>query len=79
MKFTTGLAIGVGLGYVLGATATDERRAQAYRFVENVAGTDQAQMIIDKGRTVVEFATNRAKHVIGDGMTFAADRIRPVS
>ncbi len=64
MKFRTGLVIGLGVGYVLGAKAGRERYEQIASCWNAVAG--------DGGL----LATTRARDTIGNGLREASGRVR---
>ena len=61
MGFKTGLLIGAAAGYVLGAKAGRERYEQIMDGWARFTGDPRVQGIADKGRSVVDLATERVK------------------
>ncbi len=76
MKLKTGLIIGFGAGYVLGAKAGRERYEQIKSLAERIAATDAAQQLFEKGEAVVDLGTARAKQIMSEGVATAADKIK---
>ena len=76
MKLKTGLIIGFGVGYVLGAKAGRERYEQIRSLAGRIAETDTAHRLIEKSTAVVDLGSARAKQVVGEGMATAAEKIR---
>ena len=76
MKLKTGLVIGFGVGYVLGAKAGRERYEQIRSVAGRLAETDTAQQFMEKGVAVADLGFVRAKQVVGEGMSTAAEKIR---
>ncbi|MDF1596815.1 MAG: YtxH domain-containing protein [Acidimicrobiia bacterium] len=68
--------IGLAIGYVLGAKAGRERYEQIRKFAGRVAETDTARQLIEKGSAVADLGAARAKQVVSEGMSTAADKIR---
>ena len=67
MKFRTGLVLGLGIGYVLGAKAGRERYDQIAAAWESVAD--------GKGKALVDLTTTAAREVIGNGLKEASQRM----
>ncbi len=61
MGFKTGLLIGAAAGYVLGAKAGRERYQQIMEGWARFTGDPRIQGIADKGKSVVDLATERVK------------------
>ena len=65
MRFKTGLVIGLGVGYVLGAKAGRERYEQIRGAFQQIAGSDRVSSVTAKGKSAV-----------GNGLRGASQRIR---
>ncbi len=76
MKLKTGLIIGFGAGYVLGAKAGRERYEQIKTIAEKIAATDTAQQLLEKGEAVVDIGAARAKQIMSEGVATAAEKIK---
>ncbi len=76
MGFKMGLVVGAGLGYVLGARAGRERYEDLRRAWENFLGNPQVQQIVERGRDVVEDATNKGLHVVHEGVEKATGTVQ---
>jgi hypothetical protein len=76
MKFRTGLVVGLGIGYVLGARAGRERYEQIKQAADAFLGTDQVQQATERGRAVIDASTLRAREALSDGLHSASDTVR---
>ncbi len=76
MKFRTGLVVGLGIGYVLGAKAGRERYEQIASCWSTVAGTEGVQRMASKGKAVVDLTATAARDAIGNGLREASHRVR---
>ena len=59
MGFKTGLIVGLGAGYVLGARAGRERYDELKATWDQFAGNPSVQRVVTKGREVVETGAQR--------------------
>ena len=59
MGFKTGLIVGIGAGYVLGARAGRERYDELKATWDQFAGNPSVQRVVTKGREVVETGAQR--------------------
>lgn len=72
MKFRTGLVIGIGVGYVLGARAGRERYDQLKSVVESVTSNRQVR----KAAAVAGKSTEGARNLAGTGLVAAGAKVR---
>ena len=72
----TGLIIGFGAGYVLGAKAGRQRYEQIRAVAARIAETGTAQQLVEKGTAVADLGAARARQVVSEGMATAAGKIR---
>jgi hypothetical protein len=72
MKFRTGLLIGFGAGYVLGAKAGRERYDQIKKTFDSLAGNSRVQELAEKGKAVAGLGAER----VSQGLHQASDVIR---
>ena len=61
MGFRTGLVIGLGAGYVLGAKAGRERYEQIMETVADLTGRPEVQDLVAKGRGLMDSAAQQAR------------------
>ena len=61
MAFKTGLAIGLGVGYVLGAKAGRDRYEQIVETFHDVSGRPEVQDLLAKGKGLMDQANNAAR------------------
>ena len=61
MAFKTGLAIGLGVGYVLGAKAGRDRYEQIVETFHDVSGRPEVQVLLAKGKGPIDQANNAAR------------------
>lgn len=79
MRFKTGLVIGFGAGYVLGAKAGRERYEQIRHWFDEFASDPRVQRVSSKGKAVVDLATERAREAVSEGFDAAARKARQVA
>ncbi|MCZ7532819.1 MAG: YtxH domain-containing protein [Acidimicrobiia bacterium] len=72
MKFRTGLVVGLGIGYVLGAKAGRER----YEQIVALSSKLRSNETIKKAANVAERSTRQPRRIAGDGLVKAADAVR---
>jgi len=72
MKFRTGLAIGLGVGFLLGAKAGRERYDQIKRTAQRVVGDDRVR----QAAAVAERTTRPARAAAGNGMVSAGEKVK---
>jgi hypothetical protein len=62
MSFKSGLIIGLGVGYVLGAKAGRERYEQIVQAFDDVTSRPEVQDIVAKGRGLMDTAAQQARN-----------------
>jgi hypothetical protein len=67
MGFRTGLLIGLGAGYYLGARAGRQRYEQIQRFLNKAKRSDLVEGATDKAKAVVDLGVERAKDLTSRG------------
>jgi hypothetical protein len=72
MKFRTGLVIGFGVGYVLGARAGRERYEQLRRGAAAIAASPQLRA----AARVANRRTESARAAAGNGLIAASEKVR---
>ena len=72
MRFKTGLAIGFGVGYVLGAKAGRER----YEQIRNAADSLRSNETLRRAASVADRSTRKIRRAAGDGLVVASEKIR---
>jgi hypothetical protein len=72
MKFKTGLVIGIGVGYVLGARAGRERYEQLKSVLDSVTSNRQVR----KAAAVASKSTEGARNLAGTGLIAAGGKVR---
>ncbi len=76
MRFRTGLAIGFGVGYVLGAKAGRERYHQIQRAWQKVTDDPVVGKVVAQGRAAVDISTAAAREAISNGLNQASEKVR---
>jgi hypothetical protein len=61
MAFKTGLVIGLGVGYVLGAKAGRDRYEQIVEGFHNMTGRPEVQDLLAKGKGLMDQANKAAR------------------
>jgi len=72
MKFRTGLLVGLGVGYVLGARAGRERYEQMKAVVDSVSANRQVRRVAK----VAGKSTEGARNLAGTGLVAAGGKVR---
>ncbi len=72
MKFRTGLAIGLGVGFVLGARAGRERYDQLMTTLDSARGNDTVQRVT----TTADRSTAKVRRAAGQGLVTASEKIK---
>ena len=72
MKFRTGLAIGLGVGYVLGAKAGRERYEQIVSFLDSVG----ANPVVRTATSIADRTTRPIRRATGNGLVAASAKVR---
>ena len=72
MRFRTGLVVGLGVGYYLGAKAGRGRYEQMERWLQKAKESDLVDSAAEKAKAVVDLGMERARDIIdradeGDG------------
>ena len=67
MKFRTGLVIGLGVGYYLGAKAGRERYNEMQRWIRQARDSDVIETASDKAKAVIDLTVERARDLIDRG------------
>ncbi|MDQ1404252.1 MAG: hypothetical protein QOG03_2568 [Actinomycetota bacterium] len=63
-RFRIGLAVGMAVGYYLGAKAGRERYDQMNRALRKLRRSDAFEVAADKAKAVVDLGVERAKDVV---------------
>ncbi len=72
MKFRTGFAIGLGVGFILGAKAGRERYEQMISALDSVRGNETVQ----RASTVADRSTVKVRRAAGSGLVTASKKIK---
>ncbi len=72
MKFKTGLVLGLGIGYVLGARAGRDRYEQLKAALDAAAANPQVRNALD----TADRKTRTVRKIVGDSMVAAADTVK---
>lgn len=72
MKFRTGLFLGLGIGFVLGARAGRERYDQLVSKVDSVRGNDTVQRVT----ATADRSTAKVRRAAGQGLVTASEKIK---
>ena len=76
MKFRTGLIVGLGTGYVLGAKAGRERYEQIAAAWARLRGIEDSDAAADRGAPPAEMPPSRTRRALGSGLRSASAVIR---
>jgi hypothetical protein len=76
MGFKTGVLIGLGVGYVLGAKAGRERYDEIKASWDQFTGNPQVQRVVTKGREVVETGAQRGIRAVEGAGEDVKDRLQ---
>ena len=72
MKFRTGLAVGLGVGYVLGARAGRERYDQLKKAYNSVRSNETVRKVTSSA----DRSAAKVRRAAGQGLVTASDRIK---
>ena len=72
MKFRTGLAIGLGVGFIVGARAGRERYEQMISALDSVRGNETVQ----RASAVADRSTMKVRRAAGSGLVTASEKIK---
>ncbi len=72
MKFRTGLAVGLGVGFVLGARAGRERYDQLKGAYDSVRSNETVQKVT----STADRSTAKVRRAAGQGLVTASDKIK---
>ena len=64
MRFRTGLVVGAGVGYYLGAMAGRERYEQMSSLLRRARGSDAFETVEKKARAVLDLGMERARDAV---------------
>jgi hypothetical protein len=67
MRFRTGLLIGLGIGYYLGAKAGRERYEEMQRWIRQARDSDVVETAGDKAKAVIDLTVERARDLVDRG------------
>jgi hypothetical protein len=67
MRFRTGLVVGLGVGYYLGAKAGRGRAEQIDRWLQRARESELMDTAAEKARAVVDLGVERARDIIDRG------------
>ena len=76
MKFRTGLMMGLGAGYVLGAKAGRERYEQILDMVQRLKGNDHVSAVVEQAAQKTEVPRVKARGAVSNGLRTASNTIR---
>lgn len=72
MKFRTGLVVGLGVGFVLGARAGRERYDQMMAALDTVRSNETVQ----RATAVADRSTVKVRRAAGSGLVTASEKIK---
>ena len=72
MKFRTGLALGLGVGFILGARAGRERYDQLTSALNSVRGNEKVR----RAHAVADRSTAKVRRAAGGGLVTASEKIK---
>jgi hypothetical protein len=73
VSFKSGFFIGAAVGYVLGARAGRERYQQISDLWASFTGSESVQTVAEKGRAVVDLASDRVRDAVGSRLHDASE------
>ena len=76
MRFKTGLLLGFGAGYVLGARAGRERYEQIRQGWERFSGSPTVQRTAERTKEVAEEQAKRTLHAVQQGVEKAGSAVK---
>lgn len=76
MRFKTGLIVGFGAGYVLGARAGRERYEQIQRRWSEVTGSPAVQKAAERTKELAEEQSKRSLHAVQQGVEKAGSAVK---
>ncbi len=76
MGMKTGLVVGFGVGYVLGARAGRQRYEELKESWDRFVGNPRVQELTEKGKEVVGAATHKGLGAVQGGVEKAASKVR---
>ena len=76
MRFRTGLIVGLGVGYVLGAKAGRARYEQIVDLVGRVAENEQVNAVVEQAAHASEVPRVKTRHAMSSGLRTASNAIR---
>lgn len=76
MKFKTGLLVGFGIGYVLGAKAGRERYEQIQQTWDRFSGSPAVQRTAERTKEVAEEQAKRTLHAVEHGVDKAGSAVK---
>ena len=79
MGFKTGLIVGLGAGYVLGAKAGKERYDQIVEMARSFTDNKRVQDLVHKGRAAVDLSADKARGVMSEGLSATSRKLRSVA
>ena len=71
MKFRTGLAVGIGVGFVLGARAGRERYDQLKNAYNSIRGNETVRKVT----STADRSTAKVRRAAGQGLVTASEKI----
>jgi len=75
MRFRAGLVIGLGVGYVLGTKAGQERYKEIEAGFRKFTGNAQVRQAAGKGRSLVDTSAGWMRSLLGSGLRAGGQRI----
>ena len=72
MKFRTGLVLGLGVGFILGARAGRDRYDQMKAAVDSVRDNDKVR----RATAVADRSTVKVRRAAGEGLVTASEKIK---
>lgn len=76
MRFRSGVLVGFGVGYVLGAKAGRERYEQLRRGWFSFVADPRVQRAVEKGKEAAQAGATRGFHAVQEGVGRASERVK---